>query len=76
MSAYVITDVESHGGRFVARGGGVEVIEGDWTPKWIAILEFGNTERVKAWLGSPEYTALDGIRTKSSNINMVVVESL
>ena len=28
------------------------------------------------WLGSPEYTALDEIRTKSSNINMVGVEGL
>ena len=72
----VTTTVDSHGGRFVARGGGTDVIEGDWTPRRIAILEFGNTERVKAWLGSPEYTALDGIRTKSSNINMVVVEGL
>ena len=43
-------------------------------PKRIAILEFDNPEQVKAWLCSPEYTALDEIRTKSSNINMVVVE--
>ena len=27
----VTTTVESHGGRFVVRGGGIEVIEGDWT---------------------------------------------
>ena len=44
--------------------------------KRVAILEFDNTERVNAWLGSPEYIALDESRTKSSNINMVVVEGL
>ena len=72
----VTATVESHGGRFVVRGGGIEVIEGDWTPRRIAILEFDNTERANAWLGSPEYTTLDEMRTKSSNINMVVVEGL
>ncbi len=60
----------------MVRGGGIDVIESDWTPKRVAILEFDNTERVNAWLGSPEYTALDESRTKSSNINMVVVEGL
>ena len=37
---------------------------------------FDSTERAKEWLGSPEYAALDDIRTRSSNINMVVVEGL
>ena len=72
----VTSTVEAHGGRFVARGGELEVVLGDWTPKRLAILEFGNVQQVHAWLSSPEYTALDDIRTKSSNINMVVVEGL
>ena len=72
----VTSTVESHGGRFVVRGGRFEVIEGDWMPKRIAVLEFDNTERAKAWLRSPEYTAIDEVRTKSSNINMVVVAGL
>ena len=67
---------ENHGGRFVVRGAGIDIIEGDWTPKRIAILVFDSTERAKEWLGSPEYAALDDIRTRSSNINMVVVEGL
>ena len=40
------------------------------------ILEFDNLRQVHAWLESPEYTALDDIRSGSSNINMVVVEGL
>ncbi len=72
----VTATVDSHGGRFVARGGEIEVKEGDWTPKRIAIMEFDNKERVNAWLGSPEYTALEEMRTKSSNLKMVVVEGL
>ena len=66
--------VEGHGGKFVARGGALDVISGDWTPRRIALLEFGSIEQAHAWLSSPEYTALDDIRTRSSSINMVVVE--
>ena len=72
----VTSTVEAHGGKFVARGGALEVIQGDWTPKRLAILEFDNLQQISAWLNSPEYTALDDIRTRSANINMVVVEGL
>ena len=69
----VTATVESHGGKFVARGGAVDVILGDWKPNRVALLKFGSVEQTKTWLSSPEYTALDEIRVKSSNINMVVV---
>ena len=36
--------VESHGGKFVVRGGELEVILGDWTPERLAVLEFDNLE--------------------------------
>ena len=72
----VTATVEGHGGKFVARGGALDVISADWTPRRIALLEFGSVEQVHAWLSSPEYTALDDIRTRSSNINMVVVAGL
>ncbi len=72
----VTATIEAHGGKFVARGGQIEVRMGDWNPKRLAILEFDNLQQIQTWLESPEYTALDDIRSKSSNINMVVVEGL
>ena len=68
--------VESHGGRFVVRGGEFEVILGDWSPRRLAVLEFGDVEQVRTWLASPEYIALDDMRSRSSNINMVVVDGV
>lgn len=68
--------IESHGGRFVARGGEIEVNEGAWTPKRIAIMEFDSMERIRSFLASPEFKALDDIRTRSSNINIVLVEGV
>ena len=72
----VTPTVESHGGKFVVRGGELEVKLGDWTPERLAVLEFDNLEQVRVWLSSPEFTALDDIRSRSSNINMVIVEGL
>ena len=68
--------VESHGGRFVVRGGEFEEILGDWSPRRLAVLEFGDVEQIRTWLASPEYTALDDMRSRSSNINMVVVDGV
>ena len=72
----VTATVEAYGGKFVVRGGTFDVIEGDWTPNRLALLEFATVEDSRAWLDSPEYNALNEIRTSSSNINMVVVEGV
>ena len=72
----VTATVEAYGGKFVVRGGPFNVIEGDWTPNRLALLEFATVEDSRAWLDSPEYNALNEIRTSSSNINMVVVEGV
>ena len=72
----VTATVEGHGGRFVVRGGDIDVIEGDWRPSRLAVLVFESAGRAREWLESPEYNALNEIRTGSSNINMVLVEGL
>ena len=74
--AGVTSPVEAHGGKFVARGGAMETILGNWAPKRLAILEFNNLQQIRAWLDSPEFTALNDIRSRSSNVNMVIVEGL
>ena len=56
------------------RGGKITAIEGSWKPKRIALLEFASAQAAREWLDSPEFTALGEIRTKSSNINMVLVD--
>lgn len=70
----VTSTVDSHGGKFVVRGGQIDVVLGDWSPGRLAVLKFGDVEQVRTWLKSPEYTALDDLRSRSSTINMVVVD--
>ncbi|MBX2911462.1 MAG: DUF1330 domain-containing protein [Cyclobacteriaceae bacterium] len=61
-------------GKFLARGGAVETLEGDWSPGRLVILEFPTLEKAKAWWGSPGYTPAKLIRQKASKTRMIVVE--
>ena len=68
--------VAAYGGRFLVRGGRTEVLEGDWTPKRLIVIQFESIERAKQWLDSPEYRAIKGIRHRTAKSNMVVVDGV
>ena len=65
-----------YGGKFLARGGRVDVLEGDWDPKRIVVIEFPTAEDARAWWASEEYRAPKQIRTASADTRMIVVESV
>ncbi|MBL8100708.1 MAG: DUF1330 domain-containing protein [Anaerolineales bacterium] len=65
-----------YGGKYIARGGNTEVLEGEWIPNRLVILEFENSERAKAWLNSPEYAEARALRHKYAKSNMVVVDGV
>ena len=44
--------IAAYGGKYIARGGRAENLEGDWQPNRIVILEFENVEKAKLWLDS------------------------
>ena len=48
------------------RGGATEVVDGDWEPGRVVVIEFDNVEQAKAWLTSPEYTEIKDIRMRSA----------
>lgn len=64
------------GGKYLARGGMVEVLEGEWLPKRLVILEFETIEKAKNWLNSAEYAPARALRHKYAVTNMVVVEGV
>ncbi len=66
--------VAQYGGKYLVRGGQVEILEGDWMPKRFVILEFPSVERAKAWWSSTEYAQAKKIRHRSAHTNMIVVE--
>lgn len=68
--------VALYGGKYIARGGQTETLEGNWHPNRLVILEFPSLEQAKAWLNSPEYAPARALRHRYATSNMVVIEGL
>ena len=68
--------VAAGGGRFVARGGELAVLEGDWNPSRLVVLEFPDLETVKEWYASEQYQAAKKLRDGAARLNIVAVEGL
>ena len=68
--------IAAHGGRYIARGGETEVLEGSLSSKRIAILEFPSLAHAKGWWSSPEYQPLRAIRERTTKSTLVVTEGL
>ena len=68
--------IERYGGRYLARAGRTEVLEGDWAPKRLVILEFESFEQAKRWYKSEEYAAVVGIRHRLAESQLVLVEGV
>ena len=68
--------VRGGGGRFVARGGELAVLEGDWEPSRVVILEFPDLDTAKRWYESPEYQDARRLRDGAANLCMVAVQGL
>lgn len=73
----VLPTITAHGGRFLSRGGALEVLESgkDWTPGRMVIIEFPSMEALKGWYDSPDYVAIMGIRQRSTQSTLVALEA-
>ena len=68
--------IAAHGGRYLARGGPTTVLEGEFTPHRLVILEFPDMARLKAFYGSPEYQPLVEMRTRNARSSLVAIEGV
>ena len=68
--------VHKYGGKYIARGGKTEVLEGDWNPKRIVVLQFESMEHAKEWLNCEEYRKPRKMRHKTAKTNMILVEGV
>lgn len=66
--------VEKYGGKFVARGGRTEPLEGGWAPKRLVMLEFATLEQALKWYRSPEYAPLIALRKRAARGRLIAVE--
>ena len=66
--------LEPHGGRYLARGGATELLEGDVPPSRVTLLEFPDADAARAWYDSPEYRTARAARAGAATARFVLVE--
>lgn len=68
--------IAAYGGRYVARGGATERLDGDWEPNRIVILEFESMDQAKAWWNSDDYHGPMAIRRSSAESRIILVDGV
>ncbi len=72
----VLPTIEQYGGRFIARGGRVDVLEGEWAPRRVVIVEFASMQQARAWWESDEYAGPKKVRQQHSRGTLIAVEGV
>ena len=70
----VLATVTKYGGRFLVRGGACDVVEGDWRPGRVVVIEFPDMVAARAWYGSAEYGPLVKLRQGASTGSLLLIE--
>ena len=64
--------IKKYGGKYLARGGKVTSITGNWNPERIVVIEFANMQKLQECFQSPEYAQIAPLR-KNSTISKAIV---
>ncbi len=68
--------IAEHGGRYLVRGGGAEILEGGWSPRRLVVVEFESVEQAKKFYHSAAYRAAREARSGAAEMNMMVVSGV
>ncbi len=68
--------IAAYGGKYLVRGGQLDVLEGDWNPSRIVVLEFPSADQAKAWIDSPEYREARALRHTTATTNAILIEGV
>lgn len=68
--------MKAHGAEVCARGGKVDVLEGDWQPQRLVMLKFPSAEQARKFHDSAEYGAARKAREGIAVMRMVLVEGV
>ena len=68
--------IEAHGGRYLVRGGKIEVLEGQRHPSTLIVVEFPSLEAARQWYASAEYAEALEVRDRALARNLILVDGL
>lgn len=75
-SKHVPATIAKYGGRYLVRGGKMELREGRWPGPRTVILEFPSLARALEWYDSPEYRPLRPVRQANSTAQIAFFEGV
>ena len=76
ISARLSEAVEAHGGRYLIRGGAIEVSGGDLVPARMAVAEFESIEQVRALFDLDSFAELRALRSNYAKANAFIVQGV
>ena len=68
--------IAAYGGRYLVRGGAMEVLEGNWSPRRTVVLEFPDMASLKRWYDSPGYEPIRALRFRAASADVIAVEGM
>lgn len=66
--------ISKHGGKYIVKGVEPELMEGDWLPQRMVVLEFPSRAKAKQFLDDPEAQSLFALRHQSTTSNLILAE--
>ncbi len=63
-----------YGGKMIVRGGRTEVLEGEWSPHRVVVVEFPTFEQAQRWWESDEYRPARDILDRTARSSTILVE--
>ncbi len=67
--------VAKYGGRFLVQSSSHEVLEGEWRPGRLVVLEFPSAEAAKRWYESEEYRQPKALRLQHAVSTLILAEA-
>jgi len=68
--------IAAGGGRFLVRGGELAVLEGDWQPRRLVMLEFDDLEAARRWYASAAYQEAKKLREGAATFRAIAVQGV
>ncbi len=59
--------------KILIHDGMVDVLDGDWEPETLVLLEFESREQAQQWYKSPAYTKAKDILHRAASSNVILV---
>ena len=68
--------LKAYGAKYRARGSRIDVLEGEWKPDRVVIVEFPSAERAREWYASEAYQPIKKLRVDSVDSDIVLLDGL